>query len=68
MKEMKQTNHPTKSTFRYDRVEIDLPSLEEIETALKYLNNNKAADADSNAPDLLKISGPQLVDALQEVI
>jgi hypothetical protein len=43
-----------------------LPSREEIEGALKYLENNKAAGADSIAVKLLKNGGPNLVDALHE--
>jgi hypothetical protein len=43
-----------------------LPCREEIEMALKYLKNNKAAY--SVAAELLKNDGPQLVDALKEVI
>jgi hypothetical protein len=39
-----------------------LPSREEIEVALKYLKNNKAA------AELLENSVPNLVDALREVI
>jgi hypothetical protein len=45
-------------------VEIDLPSRKE--SALKYLENNKAAGADSIATKLLKNESeghPQLVDA-----
>jgi hypothetical protein len=45
-----------------------LPRREEIESALKYLKNNKAAGSDSIASELLKSGGPQLVDALEEVI
>jgi coenzyme F420-reducing hydrogenase gamma subunit len=45
-----------------------LPSRrEEIESALKYLKNNKAAGADVIAADLLKNGCPPLVDALEEV-
>jgi hypothetical protein len=54
--------------LRGDGVDIDLPSHEEIERALKYLKNNKAADADSIVAELLKNGGPNLVDALHEVI
>jgi hypothetical protein len=37
---------PTRSVdLRDDEVDIDLPSREEIEKALKYLKNNKAAGA-----------------------
>jgi hypothetical protein len=43
---------------------MDLPSREEIESALKYW----PAGADSIAVELLKNGGPQLVDALEEVI
>jgi hypothetical protein len=45
-----------------------LPSREEIEGALKYLKNNKAAGADSIVAKLLKNGGPYLVDAIHEVI
>jgi hypothetical protein len=54
--------------LRDDEVEIDLPSCEEIERALKYLKYNKAAGADSIAAELLKNGGPNLVDALDEVV
>jgi hypothetical protein len=50
--------------LRDDGVDIDLPSREEIEGALKYLKNNKAA----SAAELLKNGGPNLVDALHAVI
>jgi hypothetical protein len=43
-----------------------LPIREEIESALKNLKNNKAAEADSVAAELLKNDGS--VDALKEVI
>jgi hypothetical protein len=45
-----------------------LPSREEIEGALKYLKNNKAAGADSFGAELLKNGGPNLVNALDAVI
>jgi hypothetical protein len=45
-----------------------LPSREEVEGALKYLKNNKAAGANSIATELLKNGGPNLVDALHELI
>jgi hypothetical protein len=45
-----------------------LLSREEIESVLKYLENNKAAGADSNAAELVKNDCLQLVDALEEVI
>jgi hypothetical protein len=51
-----------------DGVEIDLPSREEIEGALKYLKNNKAAGSDSISAELLKNGGPNLVNALHELI
>jgi hypothetical protein len=54
--------------LRDDGVDIDLPSREEIEGALKYLKNNKAAGADSIAAKLSKNGGPNLLDALHEVI
>jgi hypothetical protein len=49
--------------LRDDGVDIDLPSREEIERALKYLKNNKAAGADSIAVDLLKNGGLNLVSS-----
>jgi hypothetical protein len=45
-------------------LDIDLPSREKIESALKYLKNNKVAGADSIAAEMLNNIGPQLVDAL----
>jgi hypothetical protein len=54
--------------LRDDGVDIDLPSREEIEGSLKYLKNNKAAGANSIAVKLLKNGGPNLVDALHELI
>jgi hypothetical protein len=45
-----------------------LPSHKEIEGALKYIKNNKAAGTDSIAAKLLKNCGPNLVDALHAVI
>jgi hypothetical protein len=54
--------------LRDDGVDIDLPSREEIEGALKYLKNNKVAGADFIAAELLKNGGPNLVNALHEVI
>jgi DnaJ-domain-containing protein 1 len=59
---------PDQVDFRDDGVEIDLPSHEKIESALKYLKNNKTAGADSIAVELLKNGGPQLVYALEKVI
>jgi hypothetical protein len=63
---LEHTTHPV--DLRDDGVDIDLPSREEIEGALKYLKNNKVADADSIAAELLKNGGPNLVDALHAVI
>jgi hypothetical protein len=51
-----------------DGVDIDLLSREEIEGALKYLKNNKAAGVDSIAAALLKNGGSNVVDELHEVI
>jgi hypothetical protein len=50
-----------------DGVDIDYPSREEIEEALKYLKNHKTAGADSIVAELLKNGGPNLVDAIHEV-
>jgi hypothetical protein len=47
---------------------LTLVCCKEVERALKYLKNNKAADADSIAAELLKNGGPNLVDALYAVI
>jgi hypothetical protein len=49
--------------LRDDRVNVDLPSREEIEGTLKYLKNNKAAGADSIVGELLKNGEPNLLDA-----
>jgi hypothetical protein len=43
--------------LRDDGVDIDLPSREEIEGALKYLKNNKAAGMNSIVAELLKNGG-----------
>jgi hypothetical protein len=48
--------------LRDDGVGMNLPSREEIEGALKYLKNNKAAGADSIVAELWKNGGPNLVD------
>jgi hypothetical protein len=64
--ESEQLSRPV--DLRDDGVDIDFPSHDAIEGALNYLKNNKAADADSIAPELLKNGGPNLVDALHEVI
>jgi hypothetical protein len=47
---------------------FDLQSRDEIVEALKYLKDNKAADSDSMAAELLKSGGPSLVNALNEMI
>jgi hypothetical protein len=69
LNEGSESEQPTRPVdLRDDGVDIDLPSREEIEGALKYLKNNKAAGADSIAAELLKNGGPNLVDALHAVI
>jgi hypothetical protein len=69
LNEGSESEQPTRSVdLRDDGVDIDLLSREEIEGALKYLKNNKAAGVDSIAAELLKNGGPNLVDALHEVI
>jgi hypothetical protein len=55
LNEGSKSEQPTRPVdFRDDGVDIDLPSHEEIERALKYLKNNKAAGADSIAAKLEK--------------
>jgi hypothetical protein len=69
LNEGSEAEHPTRPVdLRDDGVDIDLPSREKIEGALKNLKNNKAASVDSIAAELLKNGGPNLVDALHEVI
>jgi hypothetical protein len=69
LNEGSESEQPTRPVnLRDDGVDIDLPSREEIGNALKYPQNNKTAGADSIAAELLKNSGPYLVDALQAVI
>jgi hypothetical protein len=64
-----ESEQPTRPVdLRDDEVDIDLPSRQEIEGALKYLKNSKAASADSVAAELLKNDGPNLVDALHAPI
>jgi hypothetical protein len=64
-----EAEQPTRLVIlRDDEVDIDLPCREEKEMPLKYLKFNKAADADSIVAELLKNGGPNLVDALHEVI
>jgi hypothetical protein len=63
------SEQPTRPVdLRIDGVDIDLPSREEIEGALKHLKNNKGVSADCIAVELLNNDGPNLVDALHEVI
>jgi hypothetical protein len=61
-----QTTSPV--DLRDDEIDFDLPTCEEIEGALRYLKNNKAAGTDSMVDKLLKNDGPNLVDALHAVI
>jgi hypothetical protein len=69
LNEGSEAEQPTRPVhLRDDGVDIDLPSREEIEEALKYQKNNKAASAISIAAELLKNGGPNLVDALHAVI
>jgi hypothetical protein len=69
LNEESESEQPTRPVdLRDDEVDIDLPSREEIEEALKYQKNNNAAGADSIAAELLKNGGPNLVDALHKVI
>jgi hypothetical protein len=69
LNEGSKSEQPTRLVdLREDGVDIDLPSREEIERALKYLKNNKAAGTDYIVPKLLKNCGVNLVDALHEVI
>jgi hypothetical protein len=69
LNEGSESDQPTRPVeMRDDGVDIDLPSCEKIEGALKYLKNNKATGADSITAELLKNGGPNLVDALHEVI
>jgi hypothetical protein len=69
LNEGSETEQPTRPVdLRDDGVHIDLPSREEIEGALKYLKNNKAAGVHSIATELLKNDEPNLVEALHEVI
>jgi hypothetical protein len=55
LNESSESEQPTRQVdLRDDEVDIDLPSREEIEGALKYLKNNKADGTDSIAAELLK--------------
>jgi hypothetical protein len=62
-----ETEQPTRPVELRDGVDIDFPSREEKEGALKYLKNNKAAGTNSIAAKLLKNGGPNLVDAIHAV-
>jgi hypothetical protein len=67
LNEGEERDHP-QVDLRDNGVEIIMPSREEIENVLKYQKTNKAAGVDSFAAKLLRNGGPQLVDALEEVI
>jgi hypothetical protein len=55
LNEGSESEQPTRPVdLRDDEVDIDLPTREEIERALKYLKNNEAAGADSIEAELLK--------------
>jgi hypothetical protein len=50
LKEGFESEQPTRSVdLRDEGVDIDLPSREEMEGALEYLKNNKAAGAEKRA-------------------
>jgi hypothetical protein len=50
-----KSEQPTRQVnLRDDGVDINLPNRVEIEGALKYMKNNKAAGVDSIAAELLK--------------
>jgi hypothetical protein len=70
LNEGSKTEQPTRPVGLRDDdgIDIDLPSRDEIEGAVKYLKNNKAAGDDSITAELLKNGGPNLVDASHEVI
>jgi hypothetical protein len=69
LNEGSEAEQPTRPVdLRDNGVDIDLPSREEIERALKPLKNNKAAGVDSITAELLKNGAPNLVDALHTVI
>jgi hypothetical protein len=69
LNEVSKLEQPTRPVDLRDYgVDIDLSSCEEIQGELKYLKNNKGAGPDSIAAELLKNGGPNLVDALYEVI
>jgi hypothetical protein len=69
LNEGSESGQPTRpADLRNDGVDIDLTSREEIERALKYLKNNKAAGVDSSTAELFKSDGPNLANALHVVI
>jgi hypothetical protein len=69
LNEVSKSEQPTRPVdLRDDGVDIDLPSREEIEGALKYLKNNKTASAEYIAAEMLKNGGANLVNALHAVI
>jgi hypothetical protein len=69
LNEGSESEQPTRPVdLRDDGVDIGLPIREEIEGALKYLKNNKAAGVNSIAAELLKNGGPDLVNALHALI
>jgi hypothetical protein len=68
LNESSESEQPTRPVDLRDDGVSYLPSRKEIEGPLKYLKNNKAIGADSIAAELLKNGGPNLVDALHEVI
>jgi hypothetical protein len=69
LNEGSESEQPTRPVdLRDDGVDIDLLSREELKGAQKYLKKNKAVSADAIAAELFKNGGPNLVDALHEVI
>jgi hypothetical protein len=56
--------HTNQEPTRDIYVIFDLPSLDEIVEAIKYLKDIKAAGSDSILAELLKSGEPSLVDAL----
>jgi hypothetical protein len=63
-----ESEQPTRPVdLRDDDVDIDLPSREEKEEALKYLKNKKAAGADFIAAKLFKNGGSILVVVLEVI-
>jgi hypothetical protein len=63
LNEGSESEQPTRPVdLRDDGVDIDLPSREEIEGALKYLKDNKVVGVNSIVAELLKNGGLNLVD------